>query len=120
MKLNRRYSFTALGVLLVAVGAVAYADHDGGDREPAADAVPVTQSAVSMVQAIQAAELRGSGKARRAEYENSKQGWVYEVEIVSANRVIDVRVSAVDGSVLSAKEDAEDREEREDNHRGKH
>lgn len=111
MKLNRRFSYAILATVLAAGGAVAYADHRSEDGEPAADAVPVAQAPVSMVQAIQVAELRASGKARRAEYENSKLGWVYEVEVVSGNRVFDVSVSSINGTVLSAQEDAADRDE---------
>jgi len=117
MTLNRRYKHAILGVVVVAVGAagaMAYAENS----EPAQDAVPISQAGVSMIQAIQAAEQHVSGRARRAEYENSKQGWVYEVEVVDGPRVFDVRVSAADGSVLSSAEDAPDREGRED-HEGR-
>lgn len=109
MKLNRRHPYAIVGAVLVTAGAaagVAYADK----REPAEDAQPITQAAVSMVQAVQTAELRASGKARRAEYESSKRGWVYEVEVVSGARVFDVTVSATDGTVLSTEEDKADRD----------
>ena len=34
------------------------------------------------------AEQHANGKASRAEYENSKQGWVYDVEVVSGAKVL--------------------------------
>lgn len=116
MKLTIRHRFAVFGALLVAAGAMAAGAmaFDEGD-EPANDAVPVSQAAISMVQAIQTAELRASGKARRAEYESSKQGWVYEIEVINGNKVFDVRVSATDGTVLSAQEDVPDR----DGHKGR-
>jgi hypothetical protein len=40
---------------------------------------------ISLTQAVTVAEQHANGKAR-AEYENSKQGWVYDVEVVSGPR----------------------------------
>ena len=116
MNLNTRRKLSIFGLLVVAAGAMAAGAMANDDNdEPANDAVPVSQAPVSMIQAVQTAELHASGKARRAEYENSKQGWTYEVEIVNGNRVIDVRVSATNGTVLSSQEDVADR----DGHEGR-
>lgn len=120
MKLNRRHRQAILGAVVLvagAAGAVAYAEKIDAD-EPANDAQPVSQAAISMVQAVQTAELSAAGRARRAEYEDSKQGWVYDVEVVSGSKVFDVRVSASNGSVLSKQEDTPDRDGRNE-HEGK-
>ena len=68
---------------------------------------------ISLVQAIAAAEQHANGKASRAEYENSKQGWVYDVEVVSGDKFFDVRVNADKGTVISS---AEDKAEHDDDH----
>ena len=54
------------------------------------------------------AEQHAQGKASRAEYEDSKQGWVYDVEVVSGSKVFDVKVDANKGTVLSSAEDDAD------------
>lgn len=113
--MNRRYIYGLLGAGLVAAGAIAYAENgESQDEEPQTDAVPVTKAAVSLVQAIQAAEQRTAGKARQAEYTHGRQGWVYEVEIVSGAKVFDVCVDANSGAVISSEEDTPDRGERHD------
>ena len=69
---------------------------------------------ISLVQAITAAEQHANGKAARAEFENSRQGWVYDVEVVGSAKVFDVRVDADKGTVISSKEDKPDRDDRHD------
>jgi uncharacterized membrane protein YkoI len=64
-------------------------------------------------QAVTVAEQHANGKASRAEYENSKQGWVYDVEVVSGAKVFDVRVDADKGTVISS---AEDKADHDDDH----
>ena len=51
------------------------------------------------------------GKASRADYEHSKNGWIYEVEVVSGKQVFDVKVDANNGAVIASKEDKADRED---------
>ena len=69
---------------------------------------------VSMAQAIAAAEQHTSGKAMRAEYENTKSGWAWDVETVSGAKVFDVRVDAANGTVLSSNADKSDRDDEHD------
>ncbi len=110
--MNRRYLYALLGASLITVGAIAYAEKDETPDEPANDAVPVTTAPVSLVQAVQAAEQRTAGKARQAEYTHTREGWVYDVEVVSGTRVFDVRVDARSGNVMSSAEDKPDHGER--------
>lgn len=63
---------------------------------------------VSITQAIAAAEQHASGKAAKAEFDKSRHGWVYEVEVVSGTKVFDVVVDAASGAVLSSTEDEHD------------
>ena len=68
---------------------------------------------ISLIQAVAAAEQHANGKAARAEFENSRQGWVYDVEVVSGDKFFDVRVNADKGTVISS---AEDKAEHDDDH----
>ena len=113
--MNRRYIYAALGAGLIAAGAFAYAENnESREDEPQTDAVPVTTASVSLLQAVQTAEQRAAGKARQAEYTHCRQGWVYDVEIVSGAKVFDVRVDANSGAVISAVEDKPDHGEKHD------
>jgi uncharacterized membrane protein YkoI len=105
-----RYSkFSLLAVTLAAAGSMAYAAAGGMEN----DALAIAKAKISLVQAITTAEQHAGGKATHAEYENSKQGWVYDVEVVSGAKVLDVRVDADKGTVISS---AEDKAEHDDDH----
>ena len=85
------YRYTKLSLLAIAIattGAVAYAAKGGMEN----DALAITKAKIPLTQAVTVAEQHANGKASRAEYENSKQGWVYDVEVVSGAKVFDVRV----------------------------
>lgn len=106
------YRYTKLSLLAIAIattGTVAYAATGGLEN----DAMALTKAKVPLTQAVAVAEQHVHGKASRAEYENSKQGWVYDVEVVSGAKVFDVRVDADKGIVISS---AEDKADRDDDH----
>ncbi len=93
------YRYTKLSLLAVAIaatGAVAYAANGGMEN----DALAISKAKIPLTQAVTVAEQHANGKASRAEYENSKQGWVYDVEVVSGAKVFDVRVDADKGTVI--------------------
>ena len=98
-----------LAIAIAASGAVAYAASDGMEN----DALAITQARIPLTQAVTIAEQHANGKASRAEYENSKQGWVYDVEVISGDKFFDVRVNADKGTVISS---AEDKAEHDDDH----
>jgi len=77
------------------------------------DAVIPAPAAISLVQAIQAAEQHATGRAIRAEYEASgkPRAWAYDIEVVAGAKVLDVKVDATNGTVISSKEDAADRDD---------
>jgi uncharacterized membrane protein YkoI len=105
------YRYTKLSLLAIAIattGAVAYAAK-GMEN----DALAITKAIIPLTQAITVAEQHANGKASRAEYENSKQGWFYDVEVVSGAKVFDVRVDADKGTVISS---AEDKADHDDDH----
>jgi len=105
-----RYSkLSLLAVALAAAGIVAHAAESGTEN----DAMSITKAKIPLAQAIAAAEQQVNGKAARAEFENSKRGWVYDVEVVSGAKVFDVKVDADKGTVISS---AEDKADRDDDH----
>ena len=106
------YRYSKLSLLAIAIattGAVAYATTAG----MANDAQAITKARISLTQAINIAEQHAKGKASRGEFENSMQGWVYDVEVVSGAKVFDVRVDADKGTVISS---AEDKADHDDDH----
>lgn len=107
--MNRFSKFFLLVVALVTAGTVAYAAKDGMEN----DAMAIAKARIPLAQAITTAEQHANGKAARAEYENSKHGWVYDVEVVSGAKVFDVKVDADKGTVISS---AEDKADRDDDH----
>lgn len=106
--MNRRPLYAILVTAgLAALGAVAYAER--GDAINDALPPPEAGGHISLIQAVQTAELHTAGKARMAEYEHSRDGWVYDVEVVKGAKVFDVRVLATSGVVISSQEDKPDR-----------
>ena len=101
------YRYIKLSLLVIAIAAscaVAYAANDGVEN----DVMAISKARISVAQAATIAEQHTNGKVSRTEYENSKQGWVYDVEVVSGARVFDVRVDADKGTVISSAEDKAD------------
>jgi uncharacterized membrane protein YkoI len=105
--MNRYSKFSLLAI--AAAGSVAYAAQGGIEN----DAMALTKAKISLVQAVTTAEQHANGKAAHAEYENSKHGWVYDVEVISGTKVFDVKVDADKGTVISS---AEDKADRDDDH----
>ena len=78
------------------------------------DALAIAKAKVSLIQAVTTAEQHTGGKATHAEYENSKQGWVYDVEVVNGVKVFDVRVDADKGTVIASVEDKAEHDDGQD------
>ncbi|MEO8344116.1 MAG: PepSY domain-containing protein [Betaproteobacteria bacterium] len=100
---------SALAIALAAFGTIAYAAK-GMEN----DGLAVVQAKIPMTQAVATAEQHVNGKASRAEYEKTKTGWAYDVEVVSGNKVFDVRVDADSGSVIASNEDKVDHDDDHD------
>lgn len=101
------FRYTKIAILataLASAGVVAYAA-----KTMENDAMAINQAKISMTQAITAAEQHANGKASRAEYEQTKAGWAYDVEVIAGTKVFDVRVDADKGTVISSVEDQGDR-----------
>jgi uncharacterized membrane protein YkoI len=108
--MNRNSKLSLIVIVMAMTGAVAYAAK--GDIEN--DALAISKAKISLNQAVTVAEQQTNGKAARAEYENTKQGWVYDVEVVSGTKVFDVRVDATKGTVIASAEDKVDHDEDHD------
>lgn len=96
----------ALAAALAASGAVAYA---GAGQDNDALAIANANAKISLTQAVAVAEQHANGKATHAEFEHSEQGWIYEVEVVSGARVVDIKVDADKGTVIASQEDRADK-----------
>ena len=106
------FRYTKIAILataLTSVCAVAYAA-----KTMENDALYITKAKVSMVQAVTAAEQHTKGRAVHAEYEQTKEGWAYDVEVVSGSKVFDVKVDAEKGTVISSVEDKADHDDGHD------
>lgn len=102
--MNRNKVISLAVVITLGAGAAAFAAQNGEN-----DVVAIQNAKISLVDAIGIAQRHASGQASHAEFENSRQGWIYDVEVVSGSKVFDVRVDATKGTVLSSSEDKADR-----------
>lgn len=104
--MNHYSKLSILATVIAAAGTIAYAAQGGVKN----DAMAVARAKISLVQAVTTAEQHANGKAAKAEYENEKHGWVYDVEVVSGTKVFDVKVDGEKGTVISSAEDKADHE----------
>ncbi len=93
--------YTVFAVLLV----TAFATNALADSQ---DIKAAAQAKISLVQAIEAAEKHQGGKAIDASIDDDSFSPTYEVSVVKDAKLYDVRVDAVSGSVLGAREDMDD------------
>lgn len=98
--------FTKIALFTAALASVGVAAFAAKTMEN--DTVAGPPAKISLVQAIAAAEQQANGRASRAEYEHTKTGWAYDVEVISGAKVFDVRINADKGTVVSLVEDTAD------------
>lgn len=103
--------FLAAGVVTAA--SLAHATQSGVlENDAIAD---LAKAKISLAQAVSAAEAQAGGKATKAELDGERGPIVFNVEVVTADsEVIDVRIDAIDGKVLSSKQDHSDRAGKDD------
>ncbi|GLR25185.1 PepSY domain-containing protein [Limnobacter litoralis] len=102
-----------IGILSTAVAALASVAYAAEQHEKN-DALMYGVSAIPIKQAIVVAEDAAKGRATRAELEHSKNGVVYDIEVIDGTNVKDVRVDAKTGTVLFVKADEVDRQPEND------
>ena len=78
------------------------------------DALSALQAKIPLSQAVVIAERSVKGRAAKAEFEPSENGWVYDVEVISDNKVFDITVDAFNGQILKTEEDQSDQDDDED------
>jgi uncharacterized membrane protein YkoI len=110
--MKRKLSAAIVAALATAaIAGGAYAAKGAAEN----DALAIAGSKVGLAQAIAAAEQHVGGKAAKAEFEQSKGQWVFDVEVVKDARVVmDVKVDATTGKVLAATEDKADHDDQND------
>lgn len=102
--MNGIAKYSLLAIALAAGGATAHTAVAAMEN----DAAAIAAARISLIEAVTVAERHVNGKATRAEYEKSRQGWVYDVEVADGSTVFDVRVDADKGTVISSVEDKAD------------
>jgi uncharacterized membrane protein YkoI len=78
------------------------------------DALAIAGAKIDLAKAVAAAEQHVGGKASKAEYERHKGQWVFDIEVVKDKKVMDVKVDAASGKVISATEDKADQDDDHD------
>ncbi|HQR53601.1 MAG TPA: PepSY domain-containing protein [Burkholderiales bacterium] len=92
---KRRALAAALLASALAAGTAHAADgNTGGGTTPA----------ITITQAIAAAEAQANGRAVEAELERGARGIYYEVKVVGADGVREIHVDATDGKVLAVQQ----------------
>lgn len=106
------FRYTKISIAAVVLTASAIAAYAANTQDNDAVSLPVTK--ITLTQAVAAAEQQASGRATRAELEHSKNGVVFDVEVVSGAKVFDVRIDAEKGTVISSAEDTADHDDEND------
>ena len=78
------------------------------------DALAIAGAKIDLAKAVAAAEQHVGGKASKGEYERHKGQWVFDIEVVKDKKVMDVKVDAASGKVISATEDKADQDDDHD------
>lgn len=78
------------------------------------DAQTIKQASISLPQAVKVAVDHTGGQATRAEYENTKQGPAYDIEVVNGDQTWDIRVNATTGQLISSVNDPSDQDDQND------
>lgn len=93
-------TFAVASLLALSLASNAYADRE--------DIRLLAETKISLVDAIKAAESHQGGKAVDAGLDDDSFKPTYEVSVVKDDRLYDVRVDAVSGEVIGAREDIDD------------
>jgi uncharacterized membrane protein YkoI len=75
------------------------------------DATAIKAAKIDLREAVTAAEHYIGGTASRAEFEQHKGQWVFDVEVVKQAAVMDVKVDAGNGRIIEATTDKTDHDD---------
>lgn len=107
--MKRKTKLSLIAVALSASALSAYA----ASGALANDSLAVAEATIPLSQAVTIAEQHVQGKASKAEFEETRNGLAYDVEVIKGNTAFDVKVDAHKGTVLAS---AEDKADRDDDH----
>ena|SRR5882672_1415645 len=107
--MKRKFTFAVLAALFATAVGGAYAA-----KVPENDALGIAAAKIGLIQAAAAAEQYVGGKASRAEYEQHKGRWVFDIEVVKGLVAYDVKIDSANGAVIEAVEDQIDRDDDND------
>ena len=105
---NKIYTTVLATLAATAIGSAYAAVHTEND------ALAIANAKIGLIQAVTVAEQHIGGKAARAEYEQEKGHWVFDVEVVKDNKVMDVKIDPASGNVIAATEDVADHDDEHD------
>ena len=103
---------TKIGIIAVALASAGVVAFAANTME--SDTTALATATISLSQAISSAEQHTGGKAASAEFERTRAGWVYDVEIVNGSKNVDVRVDSTTGTVISVVDDKMDSDDEHD------
>jgi uncharacterized membrane protein YkoI len=107
--MSRKVAIPAMimAAAVATAGGLAFAKSSAVENDALGD---LAHARITLAQAAAAAEAHVGGRATRAELNGERGTAIYEIEIVGADqKVLDVRIDAGDGKVLSTKQDQADR-----------
>lgn len=100
LSISRSTIATTAFLALTAISTSAFADRE--------DIRLLSETKISLIEAIQAAEKHQGGKAYEASIDDDSFSPAYEIGVIRDTTIYDVRVDAVTGKVIGAREDIDD------------
>jgi len=104
--MKRKVYLAAIAALSATALGSAYAAQSADN-----DALAISGAKIGLTQAVIAAEHHVDGKASRAEYERHNGQWVFDVEVVTGSKVLDVKVDPSSGKIIAFDEDGSDHDD---------
>lgn len=114
--MKRKLMFPALIIAagVATAAGLAYAKESSGSKNEAM--ADLAKAKISLGQAVATAETQAGGRATKAELDGEGGVVAFKVEVVTPdNKVMDVKIDANDGKVLSSVADTADRGGKEAN-----
>lgn len=98
-----------VGFILAGSSIAAHAASPQGN-----DAEIISQAGIPLSKAVSVAVQHSGGKATRAEFEQTRQGPAFDVEVVKGHQTYDARVDAQTGKLISYAADEQDNDDAAD------
>lgn len=105
---NKIYTTVLATLAAAAIGSAYAATHTDND------ALAIAGAKIGLIQAVTVAEQHIGGKAARAEFEQEHGHWIFDVEVVKANKVMDVKIDPASGNIIATTDDVADHDDEHD------